>query len=147
MSSSREFLYAVLEGSLFKEQSKLSERKPVNKLKLIIFSNELDLREPSEGLNIHQGCGLRKFLEDNSKITKENLQIVYIKTCKELCSEKEINFLKENKDIISKVYWNSLVDKNTESKLDYKKILEEETNLDDEWEFGFIFNLEAANVS
>ena len=113
------------------------------KLKVVIFSNSLDLRPLYEEFKIQSGCALRKYLVDHPDDT---LDIVYFGVDRNFASKQELDFVysvKSPKLQITIIYSDEIT-KSSEHILDQMKATlttTENTNL------MVLFNVEVLNVS
>lgn len=42
---------------------------------LLVFSNTIDLKPPYFGVNVHSGCGLRKWVEDHADVLRDSCRL------------------------------------------------------------------------
>lgn len=61
------------------------------KLKVVIFSNMLDVRPMYEGFKIHSGCSLRKYVLD---FPQDSIDILYFGVDKNMVTDEELDFCK-----------------------------------------------------
>lgn len=111
LSSSRESLFSFIQSFMIQNPEKPFEIS--KKLKLIVVSNTLDLREFYHHSNIHSGCCLRKLLTSFPQLS-QFLEISYFGVVKEMIHEEELQFLEKNSEVFKKIIHSDEIDKETQ---------------------------------
>ena len=137
VSASRETVYSFLKAYLISDPEKPFEI--ARKLKLIVLSNSLDLRDLYNGSNIHAGCGVRKFLQEYPA-AEGHLKIEYYGVVRERVFPEEEEFIAKHEEVFSKIVYSDQLEKDTWGQL-------EESVAQFEGQIGLSLNLEAIKVS
>ena len=112
------------------------------RLKVIIFSNMLDVRPMHEGFKIHAGCSLRKYIGDHPE---DDLDVVYFGVDRNLVTKDESNFLNsiESSKIRISIHYSDQIDKSEIPIIDQMTALLPAEKGQNSF---ILFNMEALNV-
>lgn len=125
-------------GGFFDQIKPEKERK----LKVVVYSNTLDLRSMYDGFKIHSGCALRKYLADHPE---DILEIVFFGIDRNLASKQELEFISsvQSEKITISVNYS---DEFSTSKDDIIEILRSPLNTEPDQHLLVHFNVEVINV-